>query len=97
MAMSWDEAANAISKADCGRGMSKQSFHLLAKIRELDALVRSGGARTLTEALRALDVEGVTIGDVGLRRPTLDDVFLSLTGHISIEESASAGEEGGTT
>lgn len=56
----------------------------------------SGGARTLTEALRALDAEGVTIGDVGLRRPTLDDVFLSLTGHISIEESASEGNEGGT-
>ena len=48
----------------------------------------SGGARTLTEALRSLDAEGVTVGDVGLRRPTLDDVFLSLTGHISTSEES---------
>ncbi len=41
----------------------------------------SGGARTLTGALRSLDERGVAVLDVGLRRPTLDDVFLSLTGH----------------
>ena len=45
----------------------------------------SGGAQTLTEALRALDVEGVKLADVGLRKPTLDDVFLSLTGHMAEE------------
>jgi len=43
----------------------------------------SGGARTLTQALRALDNHGVDILDVGLRRPTLDDVFLALTGHAT--------------
>ena len=43
----------------------------------------SGGAQTLTEALRSLDSEGVELADVGLRRPTLDDVFLSLTGHVA--------------
>lgn len=41
----------------------------------------SGGAQTLTEVLRALDSQDVELRDVGLRRPTLDDVFLSLTGH----------------
>ncbi len=40
----------------------------------------SGGASTLTDALRSLDTAGVHLDDVGLRRPTLDDVFLSLTG-----------------
>lgn len=40
----------------------------------------SGGAQTLTAALRSLDAAGVGLEDVGLRRPTLDDVFLSLTG-----------------
>lgn len=43
----------------------------------------AGGAHTLTEALRALDSEGVKLRDVGLRKPTLDDVFLSLTGHVT--------------
>lgn len=43
----------------------------------------SGGAAVLTKALRALDAEGVDLHDVGLRRPTLNDVFLTLTGHAA--------------
>jgi ABC-2 type transport system ATP-binding protein len=54
----------------------------------------SGGARTLTQALRDLDARGVVVQDVGLRRPTLDDVFLTLTGHVA-EEPAS--NDGGKT
>jgi ABC-2 type transport system ATP-binding protein len=42
-----------------------------------------GGAQVLTRALRALDGSGIEVSDVGLRRPTLDDVFLTLTGHIA--------------
>jgi ABC-2 type transport system ATP-binding protein len=41
----------------------------------------TGGAAALTEALGLLAAEGVVVRDAGLRRPTLDDVFLSLTGH----------------
>jgi ABC-2 type transport system ATP-binding protein len=40
-----------------------------------------GGAGVLTEALRRLDAAEVELHDVALRRPTLDDVFLTLTGH----------------
>jgi ABC-2 type transport system ATP-binding protein len=39
-----------------------------------------GGAGVLMEALRRLDAADVVITDVALRRPTLDDVFLRLTG-----------------
>ncbi|WP_254206920.1 ATP-binding cassette domain-containing protein [Nocardia alni] len=39
------------------------------------------GAATLSEALRRLDAAGVELADIGLRRPSLDDVFLSITGH----------------
>ena len=45
----------------------------------------SGGATVLMEALRRLDGEGIAISDVALRRPTLDDVFLTLTGRPSDE------------
>jgi ABC-2 type transport system ATP-binding protein len=45
----------------------------------------SGGAAVLVEALRRLDAAGVAIDDVGLRRPTLDDVFLTLTGRPAEE------------
>ncbi|MFJ7942768.1 ATP-binding cassette domain-containing protein [Streptomyces sp. NPDC096354] len=43
----------------------------------------SGGAKLLAEIIRDLDARGVEIDDIGLRRPTLDDVFLSLTGHVA--------------
>jgi ABC-2 type transport system ATP-binding protein len=41
----------------------------------------SGGAPVLTQALRSLDAERIQVRDATLRRPTLDDVFLTLTGH----------------
>jgi ABC-2 type transport system ATP-binding protein len=36
-------------------------------------------------ALGHLAAERITVRDAGLRRPTLDDVFLTLTGHESTE------------
>ena len=45
----------------------------------------TNGARLLANAIRDLDAIGVVLDDVGLRRPTLDDVFLSLTGHAAEE------------
>ncbi|MDQ3055911.1 MAG: ATP-binding cassette domain-containing protein [Actinomycetota bacterium] len=51
----------------------------------------SGGADVLREALRRLEGSGVTIVDVGLRRPDLDDVFMTLTGHAA-EQAAEAAD-----
>lgn len=45
----------------------------------------SGGSGVLTEVLRGLDANSIPVLDVGLRRPTLDDVFLTLTGHAAEE------------
>jgi ABC-2 type transport system ATP-binding protein len=47
---------------------------------KLSVRQRSG---TIVEAVRRLDEAGVGVDDLGLRRPTLDDVFLSLTGHVA--------------
>lgn len=41
------------------------------------------GAKTLAEALRRLDGAGIELVDIALRRPSLDDVFLQLTGHLA--------------
>jgi ABC-2 type transport system ATP-binding protein len=38
------------------------------------------GSRRLMDALRVLDAHGITVEDISLRRPTLDEVFLTLTG-----------------
>ncbi|MFD4582641.1 ATP-binding cassette domain-containing protein [Streptomyces sp. NPDC058434] len=45
----------------------------------------TGGAKLLAEVIRELDAAGVEIDDIGLRRPTLDDVFISLTGRHAEE------------
>jgi ABC-2 type transport system ATP-binding protein len=48
------------------------------------------GSRDLMEALRALDDAKIHPLDIGLRRPSLDDVFLSLTGHVAEEVNEEA-------
>jgi ABC-2 type transport system ATP-binding protein len=47
----------------------------------------SGGTRAIADVVRELDTAGVEAQDLALRRPTLDEVFLSLTGHAAEEES----------
>jgi ABC-2 type transport system ATP-binding protein len=47
----------------------------------------SAGARGLAEVVRHFDAAGLEVTDLNLRRPTLDDVFLTLTGHVA-EETA---------
>ena len=53
-----------------------------------------------TDVVRALDAAGVRVTDVTLRRPSLDDVFMILTGHRAAPESApadvAAGQEAAT-
>jgi ABC-2 type transport system ATP-binding protein len=46
-------------------------------------LVIVPGAVKVADVVRALDDAGVEIDDVAVRRPTLDDVFLELTGHAA--------------
>jgi ABC-2 type transport system ATP-binding protein len=50
---------------------------------EITLPVGSNGTGILTEAIRRLDAEKIELADIGLRRPSLDDVFLSLTGHTA--------------
>lgn len=46
----------------------------------------ANGASELTEAIRKFDAAGIQILDIALKRPSLDDVFLSLTGHVAEAE-----------
>ncbi|MDQ3699964.1 MAG: ATP-binding cassette domain-containing protein [Chloroflexota bacterium] len=54
-------------------------------------LPAKGGAQRLVQVVRDLDEAAVAIDDIGLRRPTLDDVFLALTGHAA--ERATTGAD----
>jgi ABC-2 type transport system ATP-binding protein len=48
------------------------------------------GEEALPALLRTLDGAGLTISSISLSRPTLDDVFLTLTGRSLRDDSASA-------
>jgi ABC-2 type transport system ATP-binding protein len=56
------------------------------------SLTVRGRSGTIVDAVRRLDEAGVGVEDLGLRRPTLDDVFLTLTGHAA--ETTDDDEEG---
>jgi len=61
-----------------------------------DGVLRAAVSRrdgTVVEALRRLDDAGVDVEDLSLRRPTLDDVFLTLTGHAAEEAGEDAEPE----
>jgi len=61
-----------------------------------DGLVRVGVRRrdgAIVEAVRRLSEAGVGVDDLALRRPTLDDVFLALTGHAAEEPVADESDE----
>jgi ABC-2 type transport system ATP-binding protein len=58
---------------------------------QIDTVARSlcvpfaTGARGLPDAVRQIDAAGLELTDLALRRPTLDDVFMTLTGHVAEE------------
>jgi ABC-2 type transport system ATP-binding protein len=54
------------------------------------------GPKALVEALRRLDAAGVAVLDVALHRPTLDDVFIALTGRVA-EQAAGNGARASRT
>ncbi|WP_225837216.1 ATP-binding cassette domain-containing protein [Streptomyces sp. NK08204] len=74
------------------RGFGKGEVTVEEHTRKLTVPV-SGGAKLLAEVIRELDSRGIEIDDIGLRRPTLDDVFLSLTGHVAEAKDEDNGKE----
>jgi ABC-2 type transport system ATP-binding protein len=61
-------------------------------LRQISSPVSTGSA-ALFEVLKSLDSAGIHALDVGLKRPSLDDVFLSLTGHAAEEKKEEVTEK----
>ena len=53
------------------------------------------GSEALIDAVRSLDAAGIQTRGLGLRRPSLDDVFLALTGHAAEEDGQNGGRKRG--
>jgi len=62
---------------------------------EINVPVGADGPAILTEAIRRLDAEKIALADIGIHRPSLDDVFLKLTGHAAEGSGEAAPAEGG--
>jgi ABC-2 type transport system ATP-binding protein len=60
-----------------------------------EVTVRAGrnGSAVLLDVVRALDANKIKVTGLGVRRPSLDDVFLALTGHRAEDEGQEAGDE----
>ncbi|WP_181765391.1 ATP-binding cassette domain-containing protein [Streptomyces albidus (ex Kaewkla and Franco 2022)] len=78
-------AAEAILGKHSVQGSAQSGVTVEQHTRRLTVPV-AGGAKLLAEVIRELDSRGIEIDDIGLRRPTLDDVFITLTGHAAEEE-----------
>ena len=79
------EAQNITKTMEVVASVSGNKATLDEGLRMISAPV-STGATALIETLRSLDAAGIHPLDVGLKRPSLDDVFLSLTGHAAEEK-----------
>ena len=77
------DAAHAIEVLSplCGRGdpPAADGAHVTLAVTQ-----RAG---SIAEAVRLLDAADIDVEDLGMRRPTLDDVFLALTGHAPADDA----------
>jgi ABC-2 type transport system ATP-binding protein len=72
-----DDAITAVA------GLSDSAPTVEAATRRVKVAVGSRGSTALVEAVRRLDAAGVVTEDLALHRPSLDDVFLAVTGHAT--------------
>jgi ABC-2 type transport system ATP-binding protein len=91
------DAGELLVAAERLRSVALDEPHVDETARKLSLPV-SGGVDVLAEAIRRLEGTGIEVLDLALRRPDLDDVFLTLTGHAAEEDaSAGAGDDRPTT
>jgi ABC-2 type transport system ATP-binding protein len=84
----------------CDSGQAEAGLAALAAIGDDRPVAEDGVVRVpmrrrpgaIAEAVRRLDEADVAIDDIAMRRPTLDDVFLALTGHAAEDQAAEDGE-----
>jgi ABC-2 type transport system ATP-binding protein len=73
------------------RELSKENVYGDPETGEV-SLPAAGGASILADVVRRMDAAGIILAELGLKQPTLDDVFLAITGHTTEQESE--GKEG---
>jgi ABC-2 type transport system ATP-binding protein len=98
--ISGDILCLAVNHMENALELSRQVLAGLQFVKEARAdegrltLVVSNGGEAIPVVLRALEGRGIGVADISLSRPSLDDVFLRVTGH-SLEQPRGAGEPPG--
>ncbi|CAB4780379.1 unannotated protein [freshwater metagenome] len=80
------DQAHIASTMEAVAKVSGHAASLDEGLRKVSAPVTTG-ATALIEVLRLLDAAGIHPLDVALKRPSLDDVFMSLTGHVAEDQA----------
>ena len=81
--------------AEALRGIVSEDLHIDEDLGSI-SFPAPDGPSVLAEVVRRMDAEQIELADLGLTQPTLDDVFLSITGHAATGEG-DAGKETGNT
>jgi ABC-2 type transport system ATP-binding protein len=84
---SLDAARKAIGDGDVRFDLKKRTFSLAAR----------GGVSQLKQVLSRLEEAGVAVENVSFHSPTLDDVFLTFTGHAATRQPSEEAEKSGGT
>jgi ABC-2 type transport system ATP-binding protein len=79
----------------CDGGRGDEAIAALTTIASSRPFIENGSVSvpvaerrgSIADAVRRLDNAGIAIDDIAVRTPTLDDVFLQLTGHAAEEET----------
>jgi ABC-2 type transport system ATP-binding protein len=88
LALTFSSTADASRGLDLLRDLSDKPAHVEGSLIELTL---DNGPRAAADALRRLDADGITVTGLSLREPSLDDVFLNLTGHKAEDEAPAVG------
>jgi len=83
------DASLAAKAADAVAGLAEGEPAVDAGRGVVSLRVGSRGSEALMDTVRRLDAAGIVSAGLSLRRPSLDDVFLALTGHVAEEEEVS--------
>jgi ABC-2 type transport system ATP-binding protein len=85
------ESASDVSKAAIAIAEFGSAPAITEDLTKTILLPVAGGSTAIVNIVRKLDENNISIADIALRRPTLDDVFLSLTGHVTENTEEAAG------
>jgi ABC-2 type transport system ATP-binding protein len=84
VALTFSNTDEASRGAELVGDLSNKAANLDGTVVELTV---NSGPTTAAEALRRIDGAGITLAGLALREPSLDDVFLTLTGHKAEDET----------